>query len=74
MDLVHHHQRLEHDETSVLEIDRPAFFLAAMLLALYEAGELPPVEGRPVDLEDARLVVFQTLMVMYEVHRAASRV
>jgi len=30
-------------------------------------------EGRPVDLEDARLVVFQTLMVMYEVHRAASR-
>ena len=30
-------------------------------------------EGRPVDLEDARLVVFQTLLVMYEVHRAASR-
>ena len=30
-------------------------------------------EGRPVDLEDARLVVFQTLVVMYEVHRAASR-
>ena len=30
-------------------------------------------EGRPVDLEDARLVVFQTLMVMYEVHQAASR-
>jgi len=43
VDLVHHHQRLEHDETSVLEINRPAFFLAAMLLALYEAGELPPV-------------------------------
>ena len=30
-------------------------------------------EGRPVNLEDARLVVFQTLLVMYEVHRAASR-
>lgn len=30
-------------------------------------------EGRPIDLEDARLVVFQTLIVMYEVHRAASR-
>jgi hypothetical protein len=30
-------------------------------------------EGRPVDLEDARAVVFQTLVVMYEVHRAASR-
>jgi hypothetical protein len=30
-------------------------------------------EGRPIDLEDARVVVFQTLLVMYEVHRAASR-
>ena len=30
-------------------------------------------EGRPIDLEDARLVVFQTLLVMYEVHWATSR-
>ena len=46
---------------------RPGLYGTLMLALLVLAGCAPNTE------EDARLVVFQTLLVMYEVHRAASR-